>query len=189
MGIAAVVLFIILSNIWIVNSSDGKIHTSISDLPKVDTVIVFGTSQYKLGGGANPFFDARIKAAANLYHSKKASTLILSGSRDKSYYNEPKAMRASLMKLNVPAQAILMDTLGIRSFDTILRGKNVYKVNSTIFVTQEYHAHRVLFIAERFGIKALCFAAEFPESNFSNKVVIREFLARPKAIMDLYLTY
>jgi len=188
-GIAAIVLFIVLSNFWIISSSKGKIFDSIEKLPQIDTAIVFGTSKYRVGGGANPFFENRMKAASELYHSGKVKILILSGSRDKQYYNEPDDMQKALIELGVKPQALLLDTLGLRSFDTIIRGKYFFGVNAAILVTQEYHAHRTLFISKQIGMYALCYEAKFPNTNYSVKMIIREILARPKAVLDSYFLH
>ncbi len=185
-GLAAIVLFVVLSNFWIISSSKGKIYHSTDELPQVDTAIVFGTSKYRIGGGNNPFFENRIKAAATLYHSGKITTLLLSGSQDKQYYNEAKDMKKALLLLNVPSNAMILDSLGNRSIVTLYRAKSNYRSTHAILITQEYHAHRVLYLAKNLGLNTISYTANMPK-DYKIKSIIREFLARPKAVLDLYL--
>lgn len=186
-GITIIVLFIVLSNFWIINSNKGKIFDSVVKLPQIDTAIVFGTSKNKIGGGYSSFFENRIKAAAKLYHSGKVKVLLLSGSKDKNYYNEAKDMQKALLELKVASHAMVLDSLGNRSIETIQRAKVKYNIDNAIFITQEYHAYRVLFLAEHIKINAICYKATFSESSYFIKTVIREILARPKAVLDTYI--
>ena len=186
-GVGAIVLFIVLSNFWILSSSRGQIFSSIEKLPQADTVIVFGTSKFKVGGGINPFFENRMKAAAEVYHAGKGKILILSGSTDKSYYNEPKKMKEALIELGVSSKNLILDTLGVRTINSILRGKEIYHTTKSIFITQKYHAHRALFLANQIEMEAVCYEARFPKDNYSAKTIIREVLARPKAILDSFI--
>lgn len=184
-GLATVILFIVFSNFWIISVSKNQIFDSIENLPQIDTAIVFGTTKSKAGGGMNPFFENRMNAAAELYHGNKIKKLILSGSKELKYYDEANDMKIALIKLGVQSKDIMLDTLGIRTLDTVWRGKHIYGASSVILVTQEYHGYRAIYISNSLGLNAVCYAADFPDSSGFFKTKVREILARPKAVLDL----
>jgi SanA protein len=184
-GLATVILFIVFSNFWIISVSKNQIFDTIDNLPQLDTAIVFGTTKSRTGGGMNPFFENRMNAAAELYHGNKIKTLILSGSKELKYYDETNDMKIALIKLGVQSKDIMLDTLGIRTLDTVWRGKYIYGATSAILVTQEFHAYRAIYISNSMGLNAICFAAKFPDSSSFFKTRVREILARPKAVLDL----
>jgi len=185
-GLATVILFIVFSNFWIISVSKNQIFDSIENLPLIDTAIVFGTTKSRIGGGTNPFFENRMNAAAKLYHGNKIKTLILSGSKELKYYDETNDMKIALVELGVQSRDIILDTLGIRTLDTVWRSKYIYGATSVILVTQEYHAHRAVYIANSMGLDVVCYTADFPSSSSFFKTRIREILARPKAVLDLW---
>ena len=52
-------------------------------------------------------------------------------------------------------------------------------------MSQPTHNARALFLANQLGIDAVAFAAQDVPSGY--KTYLREYLARPKAILDVYL--
>lgn len=157
----------------------------VEDVPFNEAALVLGTSKYKTGGGHNLFFLNRIKAAAELYQAQKVKKIILSGTRSSRYYDEPKDMKAALLKLNIPEAAIIIDNEGFRTLNSIENAKVNY--DRFTLITQRYHAYRTLFISSHLGVDAICYEADFPSEDYSYTTVIREVFARPKAILDLYV--
>lgn len=182
--IFTIITFLVVSNFWIINSTSHNIYKEVKSIPFNEVALVLGTSKYKTGGGDNLFFVNRIKAAADLYHAGKVKIIILSGTREGKYYDEPKDMKVSLMALNVPETSILIDNEGFRTLDSVINGKIKYA--GFTLITQRYHAYRALFISAHLEVDAICFEADFPSEDYSYTTVIREVLARPKAIIDLY---
>lgn len=179
--------FIIACNVWVVRSTADKIFYSSDVLPSNDAALVLGTTKKLRGGVENPFFKYRIEAAARLYHEKKVKSLILSGDNGSHYYNEPWDMRKALLKLGVPAAAMTLDYAGFRTFDSIIRCKEVFNQNRITIISQAFHDSRALFICQRYDIQAVAFAARDVPGRQSFKTVMREYLARPKAILDIYV--
>lgn len=172
-------------NFWIINSTSHRIYSDLADIPVNEAALVLGTSKYKTGGGDNLFFANRIKAVAELYHSKKVKRIILSGTRSSKYYDETKDMKAALVILKVPDSAIIIDNEGFRTLNSIVNGK--VKYDRFTLITQRYHAYRALFISSHMGVDAICYEADFPSEDYSYTTVLREVFARPKAILDLYV--
>lgn len=179
-------LFFVLSNLWIIYSTHNQIYKSIEAIPSTDVALVLGTSKRLKSGETNPYFNFRIDAAEKLYKTGKVKHLILSGDNQTKYYNEPQYMREALLKKGVPESAITLDYAGLRTLDSVVRCKKIFGQSKFIIVTQQFHSYRAVFIAENFDIEATAFVADNISLSKSFSVISREFLARPKAILDLY---
>lgn len=181
------VSFFLLSNIWIVRSTRTRVFSDLSKVPHHRIALVLGTSHRTSKGNPNPFFEKRIETAAELYNKGKIDHLILSGDNRTIYYNEPMAMLKALLKKGVPASAITLDYAGLRTLDSIVRCKMIFGQNKFIIITQPFHSYRALFISKYHDINAIAMVAEEPDFEYSVKVRIREYLARTKAVLDLYV--
>src|SRR5205085_2828961 len=133
----------------------------------------------------NPFFEYRIKMAGTLYQAGKVKHLIVSGDNRTRFYNEPLEMKKALVKVGVPDSVITLDYAGLRTLDTIVRCKEVFGQTTITIVTQPFHCYRALFISEYYDMNAVAVMAQEPilESN----VYFREYFARAKAVLDLYI--
>jgi SanA protein len=176
---------VLLANIWIVHSTEGKIFYTLKDMPSNDVGLVLGTSKFLITGKENKFFTYRMEAAARLYREGKIKFLVLSGNHDSVFYNEPNDMKKALMSLGVPENVMTLDYAGFRTYDSVIRCKEVFNQQKFTIISQSYHNARALFLANELGIDAVAFAAQDAPLNLRNTV--REFLARPKAILDVYL--
>ena len=149
--------------------------------------LVLGTSSRLVGGGPNPFFVHRMSRASELYRLKKVDHFILSGDNSTKYYNEPETMRGALMALGVPDSVITLDYAGLRTFDSIVRSKEIFGQDSLTIITQPFHSYRALFISDRMNINAVAIVANEPKTENALSVYVREYFARTKAVMDLYI--
>ena len=185
-----VLLFVLIfafTNLWIVRSTKSKIYSDVTKLPHHRIALVLGTSHRTSSGSPNPFFEKRIETAAELYRIGKIDHFILSGDNRSMYYNEPMAMLKALLKKGVPASAITLDYAGLRTLDSIVRCKQIFGQNKIIIITQPFHSYRALFISKYYNMDAIAMVAEEPDFEYSIKVRIREYLARSKAVLDLYV--
>jgi SanA protein len=185
--VAAVTLILLGCNIWIVVSTEDKVFSDASKLPDHRVALVLGTSHKSVGGGSNPFFDFRIKTAAELYRTGKIDHFILSGDNRTVYYNEPMEMKKALLKAGVPANAITLDYAGLRTLDSVVRSKQVFGQDKITIITQSFHSYRALFISRFYDIDAVAMVAEDPELDRTFRVRLREYLARTRAVLDLYI--
>lgn len=182
-----VFVFLLFCNVWIVSSTADRVYTDINQLPDHRIALVLGTSHKVAGGGANPFFEKRMQTAAELYKKGKIDHFILSGDNSSKFYNEPVAMRKALMKLGVPDSAITLDFAGLRTLDSVVRSYHVFGQNKITIITQPFHSHRALFISQYYKIDAVAMVTDEPDFEYSFKVRLREYLARTKAVLDLYV--
>ncbi|MBX9852442.1 MAG: YdcF family protein [Cytophagaceae bacterium] len=179
-------IFLFGSNLWVVESTEDNIYFSPEKIPANDVALVLGTSKYSRSGRSNLFFKYRIEAAVKLYKAGKVKHFILSGDSS-AYYNEPKDMKKALLAYGIPVSAITLDKFGLRTFDSVVRSKKVFQQRRLTIITQEFHSYRALFISRYYGIDAVAFTTEQVPKAFSLTTLTREYFARCKAIVDLYL--
>jgi len=179
--------FIVFCNVWIVGSTHSGIIEDSRELIGAEVGLVFGTSQHQVNGESNPFFKHRVQSAKQLLLSGKVERLILSGSKDSIYYDEAEAMKAALVDQGIAPEALILDKYGNRTLESVARLRDVYGYDQCILITQEYHAYRCLFIAEKMGLHAQCYVAKTPDKKAHLWALLRELLARTKAVMDLYI--
>lgn len=183
-----VALIVLGGNRWVINSSDAYITDKWALLPDNDVGLVLGTSPYLSSGKTSPAFQGRIDAAAELYRVGKVKHLIVSGANPDETYNEPRAMRKALMLAGVPEEAITLDFAGFRTLDSVVRAKQVFKLDRFTVVTQKYHTYRAVFIARKFGVPAYAFIAPAnADGRPGNRHPVREVVARVAAILDIFV--
>ncbi|MNE57084.1 vancomycin high temperature exclusion protein [compost metagenome] len=139
------------------------------------------------GGYRNDYFYNRIDAAVALYKSKKISHIIVSGDNSAINYNEPKDMKDELLKKGIPDSAIVLDHAGFRTFDSVIRANEVFGQNTFIVISQKFHNERAIYIARKNNIDAYGFNAQDVDAYKGFKTKNREYLARVKVFLDLWL--
>ena len=188
--IGAFVAVMALCDITVSRHASGKIYDNADSIPRRKVGLILGTSPVSTWNGRrNYYFDHRIKAAAELYKAGKVDWLVVSGGdyrNTENGYDEPVAMRDSLMKQGVDSNRIVLDYDGTRTLNSIAKIRDVYCQDSIIIISQEYHNERALFQAQHLGIDALGFNAKTPGRRTSwwrNRG--REVLARVKLFIDI----
>jgi SanA protein len=183
----AALALVIGCNVWVVSSTYHRVYNETEKLPKGKIALVLGTSHRLADGSPNPFFENRIRTAVVLYQTGKIGHLIVSGDNRTKYYNEPREMRDALMLQGVPQSAITLDYAGLRTLDSIVRSKEIFGQEEITIVTQPFHSYRALFISDYYGLKAIALVAEDPDRQSTMAVYWREYFARTKAVLDLYI--
>jgi SanA protein len=185
--ISAGALFLVLCNVWVVATTSEKVYEAYDKLPDHRIALVLGTSHRTMTGGPNPYFEKRMETAAKLFKNSKVDHFILSGDNRSRYYNEPIEMRKALVKMGVPPTAITLDYAGLRTLDSIIRCKQIFGQDKITIITQPFHSYRALFISDYYDIDAVAMVAGEPDFENSVKVRVREYFARTKAVLDLYV--
>jgi SanA protein len=186
-GLSLLVLSVVACNVWVVSSTQARVYDDIANVPHNKVALVLGTSSRLVGGAPNPFFVNRMTRAAELYKRNKVEHFILSGDNRTVYYNEPETMRGALMALGVPDSVITLDFAGLRTFDSIVRSKEIFGQDSITIITQTFHSYRAIFISDRVNVNAVAIVATEPDTEKALQVYFREYFARTKAVLDLYL--
>jgi SanA protein len=184
---AALLALGLLLNHWVINNSEADVYHDWALLPENDVGLVLGTSPLTRSGARNPQFYGRIEAAVQLYQLGKIKHLIVSGANPDATYNEPRQMWRELTRLGVPSQAITMDFAGFRTLDSIARAQAVFDINSVTVITQEYHTYRAVFIGKKLHMQIVAYIAPGDEDGVPFHLTLREWAARIKSILDIYL--
>ena len=168
-------------------SAEGKLYTNVRTIPYNKVGLLLGTTKYMGGGGINPYYHYRIQAAAELYKAGKVKYIVASGDNSTKHYNEPGEMKEDLIKAGVDSSRIFLDYAGFRTFDSIIRLREIFSQDSATVISQQFHNERALYIAAREGIHAVGYNARDVSREAGARVQSREKLARVKVFVDYLL--
>jgi len=118
---------------WVGAATGGRVHDQLAELQPAPVALLLGTSP-RHAGRPNLYYQARIKAAQELFTSGKVAGILVSGDNRASNYNEPLMMKADLVRAGVPAEFITMDFAGFRTLDSVVRAKSVFQQDRVIVV-------------------------------------------------------
>ena len=180
-------LLLAAGNWWVISSTSSSIYSDYDTLPVNPVGLVLGTSSRLTDGSPNPFFHNRMSAAARLYQLGKVGHIIVSGDNRTKFYNEPMEMKKALIKLGVPDSVITLDYAGLRTLDSVIRSKEIFGQDHLTIITQPFHSYRAIFISRYYHIDAVALVALEPVDEPAVSVYVREYFARAKAILDLYV--
>ena len=138
---------------------DDDVH-SIDSVPSKRVAIIFG-AQVTRRGRLSTMLRDRVATGIDLYQAGKVEYLLMSGDGREVSYNEPAAMRDYALERGVPAEAILIDPAGLRTYDTCYRARDTFGLSDAILVTQEFHLDRALFICNGLGVDAVGVFADY----------------------------
>lgn len=188
--LAAFISIIIICDQSVAYNAKGRLYDNVDSMPHRKVGLILGTSPISTWNGRrNYYFDHRIKAGADLYNVGKVDWLVVSGGdyrNSENGYDEPVAMRDSLMKQGVDSARIILDYDGTRTLNSIAKMRDVYGQDSIIIISQKYHNERALYQAKHLGIDAIGYNAKTPGRRTSwwrNRG--REVLARVKLFIDI----
>jgi len=177
--------------VWWANAAaglagSGRLHDEVAEVPAGGVGLVFGCDD-RIDGRENLYFRYRIDAAARLWHAGKLRCLIVSGDNRTKHYNEPERMRRALVEAGVPESAIVCDYAGLRTFDSVVRAKEVFGVERVVFISQAFQNERAAYIARAQGLEYSGFNAEDVEGHGGLRTRLREVAARVKMWLDIHV--
>jgi SanA protein len=167
---------------------DDDVH-SIDSAPSKRVAIIFG-AQVTRRGNLSTMLRDRVETGIDLYEAGKVEVLLMSGDGRTDSYNEPATMRAYALERGIPADAILTDQAGLRTYDTCYRARDEFGLTDAILVTQEFHLDRALFICNGLGVDAVGVYADYHRPyGYSQRAMgwsrWREVAATTMAALDL----
>lgn len=173
---------------WAVNkAAEGKLFRQVKEVPFNKVGLLLGTSKFLEDGRANLYYQYRIQAALELYKAGKVQYIIVSGDNSREDYNEPELMRNDLVQGGIDSNHIVLDYAGFRTFDSIVRLREIFGQSKVTIISQQFHNERALYIASKEGITAVAYNAKDVTTAAGFKTRLRERLARVKVFVD-YLT-
>lgn len=177
----AVVLGIYAGISWSVRG----MTTTVADAEPATAAIVLGARVHE-DGQPSDMLEDRVQVAADLYAAGKVDRIIVSGDHGTVEYDEPRAMRSSLMEKGVPKDAIFGDHAGFDTRASMVRAKQVFGVDRAIVVTQGFHLPRALYLAKAADLDAQGVSADLRNYGaHTSRGIVREYPARVKAMAEL----
>jgi SanA protein len=173
----------IAANAWVKRQAEPLIHQA-RDVSHAQTAIVLGAF-VSPRGELCPMLEDRVETAIQLFKAGKVDSLLMTGDHGKVDYDEANAMKRYAVKKGVPADKIFTDHAGFNTYDSMVRARQVFGVETAVVVTNGFHLERAVFLARTQGIKAEGVVADLrPYTYYYGH---REFLARCKAVLNTYL--
>jgi len=171
----------------LISKSSKNTYTSVDKIPYNRVGLVLGTSKYLKNNHVNLYYKYRVQAVVKLYKSKKIDFVLISGDNSTKDYNEPEDFKLDLIKLGIPSAKIILDYAGFRTFDSVIRSREIFGQNSITIISQKFHNERAVFIARKNNINAVAFNAKSVSRRYGFKTMLREKLARVKTVLDIYI--
>ena len=183
---------LLICNHIVVKNAKGKVFSETDSITPTKWGLLLGTTpQTRIGNRQNLFYKNRIDAAVQLYKAGKIEKILVSGA-EKSLegVNEVVCMRDSLVARGVDARAIVLDGKGNRTLESVVRAVNVYGIHRFIVISQRFHNERAIYQAEHLDLDVsgiTGFNADDVHTSTSFLIYLREYLARVKMFLDLFL--
>lgn len=173
--------------LWVDAVAAPHCHNKPADCRQGDVAVVLGCSKYLRRNVSSAFFEGRMQATAELWKAGKLRCIIVSGDNREKYYNEPRDMKAALVALGVPADRIVCDYAGLRTYDSVVRAHRIFGAEHITIISQREHAERAVTIARCLGLNAEGYAAPLPDvtRRLKARQYVRERLARLAMLVDL----
>ncbi|MCK6648786.1 MAG: YdcF family protein [Bacteroidia bacterium] len=178
---------IVGSNYWVIHSTRSQLYSEVDTTPQNDIGLLLGANKKSSRGGDNLYFKNRIKAASDLFKAGKIKHIIVSGDNHIKEYDEATDMCDALIWEGVPDSCITLDYAGFRTFDSMVRCLKVFKQKNVTVISQEFHNQRAVFIGNYYEMNVIGFNAKDVPAKYSIKTAFREYFAKLKAVLDLYV--
>lgn len=161
----------------------------VEQAPEKPVAIVFGAGLW-WDGRPTPVLRDRVATAVELYFTGRVQKLLMSGTNSSPGYNEPLAMSEYAQELGVPAEDIVQDYAGRRTYDTCYRAGKIFGVSSAILVTQQFHLPRALYTCNTLGIQAVGVPADRRDYRRRSSIFwnMREIPATTVALWEVHVT-
>jgi SanA protein len=171
----------------VIKSTSPQIFNDVSKIEARTVGLVLGTSRLNRYGKSNLYFKYRIEAATALFQAGKIKHIIVSGDNSHKEYDETTDMHDALVEAGIPDSCITLDYAGFRTLDSVVRCLKIFGQTDVIIISQEFHNERALFIANYYKMNALAFSTKDVPARYSIRTMLREYLAKCKAVLDLYV--
>ncbi len=162
---------------------EDRLFTDPEKTCQAQAVLILGALVYPSGQLSDILLDRAI-TALEAYQAGRADKILISGDHGRPGYDEVGAVRDYLLEQGVPSQDIFTDHAGFDTRDSLYRAEEVFKVDSLIIVTQEFHLPRALFLADDIGIEACGLIADRHIYATARLNALREPLAVVKACWE-----
>jgi SanA protein len=160
------------------------IHNTADHIPSKQFGIVLGaglTQDHTPGA----YLQQRLADAVLLYQSGKIKKILLTGDNQRHTYDEISAMNNYLLAEGIPQNVIYGDYAGFDTYSSVERASKIFGIKEAVFISQQFHLPRTLYIAEYKNMHAIGFCSKKSYGRKYN--FIREWPATVKSFIDCHL--
>ncbi len=172
--------FAVFADTYVFWRGSQGIYENAADLPPADAALVLGAAVYR-GGQMSAILTDRAATALEVYRAGKVEKILISGDHSQNNYDEVNVAKDFFLQNGVSAEDIFVDYAGFNTYDSAARAKKIFKADSLIVATQEFHLPRALYLARQAGITAHGIKADRRSYNLGFYNTWRENGARVKA--------
>lgn len=175
------VISLLSINGYVKSYSAGKILTidEAKELEGIDCILVLGCG-VRADGVPSDMLADRLDRSIELYKKNVSGKLLMSGDHGRKDYDEVNVMKQYAINSSVPSQDVFMDHAGFSTYESLYRARDIFEADRIIIVTQSYHMHRALYIAEKMGLEAYGVTSDQRKYLGQEYREMREMLARTK---------
>ncbi len=181
------IVTVLCINGYVVRSTSGQILSpaDAATLSDMECILVLGCYVHE-DGDPSAMLSDRLQQGVALYDAGAASKLLMSGDHGQTSYDEVNTMKQYAIDAGVPSEDIFMDHAGFSTYESVYRARDIFEAKKIIIVTQKYHLHRALHIANALGLEAYGVASD-PRA-YAGQLFreVREILARNKDVVTAF---
>ena len=144
-----------------------------------DAIVVLGAAQYN--GTPSPVFKARLDHALYLYNEDLAEKIIVTGGKRKGdRFTEAGAGAQYLIEGEVPATAILAESIGTTTYESLKEARKLAasnEIETALFVSDPLHSERIKRMATDLGFReAYTSPADYTRLQRSRQTKLKELV-------------
>ncbi|WP_068598505.1 SanA/YdcF family protein [Vaginella massiliensis] len=162
------------------------VHQSIALHEDAKVAVVFG-ARFERDGNPSVMLKDRLDSAIDLYTSGKVEYLLLAGESLRPNLTEVDVMEKYCVEQGVPVEKIIIDGAALDTYSTVYRVKHIYRIKKPIFITQDFHMNRALFIGRMMNLDCIGYTADLQPYRREHHDRMREMVSNVKAILDVSL--
>lgn len=180
LGLLGLSIAIALNNRVLLSSAGRIITVAEAAGLDADCIIILGAGVN--GGEPSLMLGDRISRGMELYRAGASDRLLMSGDHGRTEYDEVNVMKREAIAAGADASHVFMDHAGFSTYESLYRARDVFCVERLVIVSQPYHLHRALYIADSLGLEAWGVGAEGEDYYGQSYREFRELLARVKDV-------
>jgi len=184
--ILLLIVFLTVAFVFAINIHINKVGNNMCDRDNLNeqVALVLGAKVWSNGQMSDVFKD-RVKTAIDLYNNGKVRKILISGDHGQENYDEVNAAKDYLLNNNVKPEDIFLDHAGFDTYDSLYRAMYVFKAESLVVITQDFHLPRALYIANKLGMESCGVSADLHKYSGESAMNRREVLAKVKAWLNI----
>lgn len=174
---------------WIIMSVQTKhldeIFATSSELPSTAPYAIILGASVKADGMPSDALRDRLTVGIELYQTKKAEKLLVTGDDGGFHANEVDTMKKYLLDHGVPEEAITVDGKGYRTYESCKRAHDEFHIKKAIVVTQRFHMGRALYLCDALGVESEGLTADLEPYIKAKFFWARDLVASVLAFWDI----